>query len=490
MSEVVAKTRDLPEDWELIEFEDIVAPVKHAMKRGPFGSALKKSFFVPDGHKVYEQKNAIQDDAHIGEYFINDKKYDELEKFKVEPGDFIISCSGTIGRITRIPANAKPGIINQALLKIKINDEIISPQYFLYFFRSDIFQKKVLTETRGVAIKNIASVKDIKKLPVPLPPIEQQKRIVAKIEELFSHIDAGIEALKKAKQRLKQYRQSVLNAAVTGELTKEWREANKDKLEPASQLLERILKERRQKWEEQQLEQFKAKGKMPKDDKWKEKYKEPVQVENAAELEALPGTWEWVCLDSLIVDGPQNGLYLPKTKYGSGVPIVRIDDFQDGYVRPYGNLQKVNANKSEIETYSLQTGNLVINRVNSPTHLGKCMVVKEGYNPCLFESNMMKSELSSNVSADYVDYYIQSKFGRSRLIRNAKWAVNQASINQQDVKNTEITLPPFEEQIDITRLVSEKFDGIDRLNNEIDIQLSKAEKNKQSVLASAFSGKV
>ena len=186
------------------------------------------------------------------------------------------------------------------------------------------------------------------------------------------------------------------------------------------------------------------------------------------ELEDLPSTWEWVCLDSLIIDGPQNGLYLPKTKYGSGVPIVRIDDFQDGCVRPYGNL--------------------VINRVNSPSHLGKCMVVKESYNPCLFESNMMKSVLSSNVSNDYVDYYIQSKFGRSKLIRNAKWAVNQASINQQDVKNTEITLPPFEEQNEITRLVSEMIDGIGRLNNELDIQISKAEKNRQSILASAFSG--
>jgi len=118
----------------------------------------------------------------------------------------------------------------------------------------------------------------LKEAYLPIPPPEQQKRIVAKIEELFSHIDAGIEALKKAQKLLKQYRQSVLKAAVTGELTKDWREANKGdaqgsanvaggrtpratKLEPASQLLERILKERRQKWEEQQLKQFQAKAK-------------------------------------------------------------------------------------------------------------------------------------------------------------------------------------------------------------------------------------
>ena len=94
MSEVATKNNVLPEDWELIEFEGVVAPVKHAMKRGPFGSALKKSFFVPEVYKVYEQKNAIQDNANIGEYFISNEKYAELEQFKVEPGDFIISCSG------------------------------------------------------------------------------------------------------------------------------------------------------------------------------------------------------------------------------------------------------------------------------------------------------------------------------------------------------------------------------------------------------------
>jgi type I restriction enzyme S subunit len=482
MNAVLEEKSGLPEGWERLAIEDI-ADVNPRVDKSKISDELKVSF-VP--------MPAVE--AESGAIDVSEERpFAEVKK------GFTPFIEGDVlfAKITPCMENGKMAVVPKVkngygfgstefhVLRPK---DGVESKWIYYFVSSRTF--------RGVAQHHMSGAVGQKRVPtnylkqhlIPVAPLEQQKRIVAKIEELFSHIDAGIEALKKAKQLLKQYRQSVLKAAVTGELTKEWREANKDKLEPASQLLERILKERRQKWEEQQLEQFKAKGKMPKDDKWREKYKEPVQVENVAELEDLPGNWEWVCLDSLIVDGPQNGLYLPKTKYGSGVPIVRIDDFQDGYVRPYDNLQKVNANKSEVETYSLQTGNLVINRVNSPTHLGKCMVVKEGYAPCLFESNMMKSELSTNVSSGYVDYYIQSKFGRSKLIRNAKWAVNQASINQQDVKNTEITLPPFEEQIEITRLVSEKFDGIDRLNNELDFQLFKAEKNRQSILASAFSG--
>jgi type I restriction enzyme S subunit len=131
---------------------------------------------------------------------------------------------------------------------------------------------------------------------------------------------------------------------------------------------------------------------------------------------------------------------------------------------------------------------LIINRVNSLTHLGKCLIIKDEYIPCLFESNMMKADMASQVKVEYLDYYIQSQFGRSRLIKNAKWAVNQASINQQDVKNMEITLPSYEEQSEIVRVATEKLDSIMRLETDIDVQLIKAKTNKQSILASAFSG--
>ncbi|MFM6395314.1 MAG: hypothetical protein ACKPFF_01365, partial [Planktothrix sp.] len=111
------------------------------------------------------------------------------------------------------------------------------------------------------------------KIYLPLPPLPEQYRIVDKIEELFTELDAGVELLKKLKAKLKRYRQAVLKAAVEGNLTKEWREANQGKLEPASVLLERILKQRREKWEAEQLEKMKAQGKPPKDDSWKLKYK-------------------------------------------------------------------------------------------------------------------------------------------------------------------------------------------------------------------------
>ncbi len=216
----------LPTGWISICLENLIKDEKNAIKRGPFGSTVKKSFFVESGFKVYEQKNAIYDDSDLGNYFIDQEKYDELRDFGVQPGDFIVSCSGTIGRIHKLSSNALPGIINQALLKLSIDESIIAHNYFLFLFRSNEFQSKILKETRGSAMQNITSVKDLQKLEILLPPLNEQHRIEAKIEELFTKLDAAIAELKNIKQQVKRYRQSVLKAAFEGKLTEEWRKDN------------------------------------------------------------------------------------------------------------------------------------------------------------------------------------------------------------------------------------------------------------------------
>ena len=207
----------LPSNWSWVKLGDVV----ESFKRGPFGSSIKKSFFVSRGYKVYEQKNAIYNTIDLGNYYIDDKKFQDLEDFEVVPGDFIVSCSGTIGKIYRLPPNAPRGIINQALLRIRLKENEIFVKYFLEFFKSYLFQKQMLVETRGSAMLNITGVKELKQIPIPLPPFPEQKKIVAKIEELFSELDNGIEQLKKGKEQIKVYKQSVLSHAFSGRLVGE-----------------------------------------------------------------------------------------------------------------------------------------------------------------------------------------------------------------------------------------------------------------------------
>ena len=324
----------------------------------------------------------------------------------------------------------------------------------------------------------------MRSLRLPIAPYEQQKRIVAKIEELFSHIDAGIEALKKAKQLLTQYRQSVLKAAVTGELTKEWREANKDKLEPASQLLERILKERRQKWEEQQLEQFKAKGKMPKDDKWKEKYKEPYgEYEETCEL---PKGWCWSTIDQLgeVQLGRQRS------------PKNRSEDYPTKYIRAanitedgldFTDLMDMEFKPNEFERYVMKENDLVLSEASgSPDQVGKPAIWRENMPVCCFQNTVIRHR-PYGVEPEYLLVHYKY-FYWCQIFSKTAGGVGINHLSAQKFLKMSIALPPLLEQKKIVNKVDKNIDALARLDAEIQLQLVKAEKNKQSILSTAFCG--
>ena len=171
--------------------------------RGPFGGALKKDCFVDSGYAIYEQQHAIYGNTDI-RYFISDDKFKELKRFEVMPDDLIMSCSGTMGKIAIIPKNAPKGVINQALLKLTVNNEI-SVKFLKYYFENTVTQQ-MNNDARGGAIKNVASVVVLKKIKIPIPPLAEQDRIVSildKFDILTTSISEGLP--KEIELRKKQY---------------------------------------------------------------------------------------------------------------------------------------------------------------------------------------------------------------------------------------------------------------------------------------------
>lgn len=185
-------------EWDTERFGDVCNFV-----RGPFGGSLKKQIFKEEGYAVYEQQHAIYDQFSNIRYFIDDDKFSEMSRFELFPGDLIMSCSGTMGKIAIAPFGIKKGIINQALLKLTPNDMLL-PKFLKFWMESRNFQEQIESLSQGVAIKNMASVKILKEITVPTPELSEQQRIVAILDQTFADIE---NACANAEQNLKNARE-------------------------------------------------------------------------------------------------------------------------------------------------------------------------------------------------------------------------------------------------------------------------------------------
>lgn len=308
--------------------------------------------------------------------------------------------------------NFKFKVKSSAMKILHINTELVLPKYI--FYRLQIIQFDHSTHKRYW-------IQQYSKIKIAVPPLDEQERIVDRIEELFSSLDNTVETLKKTKEQLAVYRQAVLKEAFS----------------------------------------------------------------------KIPFS-EYRPLREVMQDSPQNGLYKPKSDYGSGVRILRIDGFYDGFILPMYDYKRLRVNQDEIDRYSLKLNDLVVNRVNSMPYLGKCALVRKLDEATVFESNMMRFRLNDEkVDCEYVTYYLTSLLGRKELTKNAKQAVNQASINQTDVGNA--LIPASIDILHQKRIVTEiesRLSVCDSIEKTVDTALQQAEVMRQSILKEAFEGRL
>ena len=278
------KPFDIPDSWEWVRLGDVLSLENGAIRRGPFGSSLKKAFFVPkdkNTYKVYEQGNAINHTIDYGDYYISQEKYNELKSFSVRPKDIIISGAGTIGKTYILPPDTPDGVINQALIRVRLNDNLITNEFFLLAFQQKV--SLLNKKAKGTAIKNMFSIAHMKNdLIWALPPLEEQSRIAAKIAQLFAllrKVESSTQQYAKLQTLLKS---KVLDLAMRGKLVEQDLHD-----EPASVLLEKIKAKKEQLVKEGKIKKSKSLPPITDDEK-------PFDI---------PDSWEWVRLGNVTTVG-------------------------------------------------------------------------------------------------------------------------------------------------------------------------------------------
>jgi len=211
------KDGELPEGWKQVSITELAEKNKHALKAGPFGSSLKKEFYVEKGYKIYGQEQVINDDAFYGDYYIDEEKYQELNSCKIKAFDILISLVGTVGKVLLLPENCQAGIINPRLIKISLDKKIYSPKFFKYYFESSFVRSFHKAETRGTTM-DVLNLGIIKTIPFPLCSIEEQNQLVQEIESRLSVADKMEESINQSLQQAEALRQSILKKAFEGKL--------------------------------------------------------------------------------------------------------------------------------------------------------------------------------------------------------------------------------------------------------------------------------
>lgn len=315
-----------------------------------------------------------------------------------------------------------------------------------------------------------------------LPPQKEQARIASRVEALFSDLDTGEENLRRAQAQLKRYRQSVLKAAVTGELTRAWREQNADRLESGEALLTRILKARREAWEKAELEKLRAKGKPPKDDAWKSRYVEP-QGPNTEGLPKLPEGWTWATFVQIGEFGRGKSKHRPRNDpklYGGAYPFLQTGTVRasNGRIRSYDSTY----NEAGLAQSKLWPEGTIC--ITIAANIAESGILDF---PACFPDSIVGLVPSEGVVTEFIEFFIRT--AREKLDTYAP-ATAQKNINLEILEKVGIPLPPTAEQDEIFSQAWERLSSIDAVEGELARQFAAVNALRQSILKAAFSGKL
>jgi type I restriction enzyme S subunit len=472
--------RDLPRGWEVASIEQVAVDV---------GSGFPSGAHNQEGRGVVHLRPMNVD--REGRLDLSEVKYVEGEiPRKVESGDVLFNNTNSpelIGKTTAILTNQELAYSNHMTrirLAAGMSSSFIARQlHFLWI--TGYFRHRCVNHVNQASISAEPLSKTV---PVLVPPAAEQIRISDLLDEVLSDLDAGKAALEKAGAKLERYRASVLKAAVEGALTAQWRTEHPN-AEPASQLLKRILAERRHCWEEDQLRKFKEKGQVPPKN-WRATYKEPV-APDSANLRGLPDGWCWATLDQLseIAGGVTKGQKFRATDNTRVVPYLRVANVQRGFL-DLGEIKTIRALESDIQALRLKPGDVLFNEGGDRDKLGRGWIWEGQIDECIHQNHVFRARLFSHEIQRKLVSWSGNSYGQRWFMREGRQSVNLASINMTILRSFPVPLAPTEEQEVIVDAVEDQLSVLDHVEKDLEMKLESTAALRQSILLDALAGKL
>ena len=395
-----------------------------------------------------------------------EREPEDVRKYLLSPGDILVSRAGSVG-LSYVVKECPRAVFASYLIRFKPTPPIPS-DYIGYFLKSPKFWDAIDEETAGIAIPNVNASK-LKKLKIPLAPVEEQKRIVARLEEVLPKVNAVRERLIRVKEIMKRFRQSILSAACSGRLTEDWREKN-PKFTPVSSLLQEIKK---------------AHHGQKQSEKSRNSVKKFAMNEPEEGLEAIPESWKWVALGNYAECERGRFSVRPRNDpryYDGKYPFIQIGDLP-----PEGG--RVKAHKQTLNDQGLA--------ISKPFPRGTVAVAIVGatigntgildYEMC-FPDSLVGVQTGFETGNRFLEYYFRFQKEKMR-------SISYASGGQPNIKLETLNAYPYplasrEEQCEIVCRIDALFKLADKIEKRVEVELSKIEKMTQAILAKAFRGEL
>jgi type I restriction enzyme S subunit len=440
---------ELPEGWEIINLKDLTIDFKSEIVDGPFGSNLKASEYQDSGIPIIRLQNIDRGlfiDKNIK--FISSEKADSLKRHSFVSGDIVITKLGDpLGKACLVPTFLEKGIIVADIVRLRVKEENSLKSFLMNLVNSPLIVRQLQIHVKGSTRPRV-NLNHIRDIRIPLPPLNEQRRIVEKIEALTARSRKARAALDDIPALLDQFRQSVLAAAFRGDLTADWRAQNPD-VGPAEALLKQISEE-----------------------------------------ENLPHGWCTTPLES-IIDSLKYGTSKKGSYEQHGIPVLRIPNVSEGMIK-HDDLKYTELTEKEIQDLSLVPGDILMIRSNGSVSLvGKTALVGDNEQGFAYAGYLIRVRLNHSLTLPkYLDLCLSSYDLRAQIEIPARSTSGVHNINAKEIQRLKIPLAPLEEQKEIIRKIMECFDSTAQLENVFEETLAEQGKLDQSILAKAFRGEL